>query len=75
MTLTELNIGFIEFYPNNETSRMHPYTLASRSKQPPKFPKSMAAPALTEKKIKKHGHTTIAIRNAGYCAKLKVNEH
>jgi hypothetical protein len=35
----------------------------------------MAAPTLKEKKMKKHGHTTMAIRNAGFSAKLKVNEH
>jgi hypothetical protein len=32
----------------------------------------MSAPKLTEKKIKKHRHTTMAIRNAGFCGKLKV---
>ena len=31
--------------------------------------KSMAAPTLTEKKMKKHRHTTMAIRNAGFGAK------
>jgi len=32
----------------------------------------MAAPTLTEKKMKKHGHTTLAIRNAGESADMKV---
>ena len=32
----------------------------------------MAAPTLTEKKMKKHGHTTMAIRNAGESAEIKV---
>lgn len=34
--------------------------------------KSMAAPTLTEKKKKKHGHTTMAIRNAGESTDMKV---
>ena len=32
----------------------------------------MAAPTLTEKKMKKHGHTTMAIRNAGESADKEV---
>lgn len=36
------------------------------------LPKSMVAPTLTEKKKKKHGHTTMAIRNAGDIADMKV---
>lgn len=39
------------------------------------LPKSMAAPTHGRKEKIKHGHTTKAIRNAGFGAKLKVNEH
>lgn len=45
-------------------------TQSSRTSQ--NLPKSMAAPTLTEKKMKKHGHTTLAIRNAGESAVMKV---
>ncbi|MFA5433541.1 MAG: hypothetical protein WC319_11830 [Candidatus Paceibacterota bacterium] len=72
MTRTELNIGFIEFYPNNEISRTHPYTLASRSKQPhkPKLAKEMATPTLTEKKMKKARayNKTYTQCPSGHCA-------
>lgn len=38
-------------------------------------PKSMADQTLKNKKVKKHRHTKMAIRNACFCAKLKVNEN
>lgn len=53
---------------------MHPYTLASRPMHQisQNLPKSMAAPTLTEKKMKKHGHTTLCISNSGLSDKTKV---
>ena len=35
------------------------------------LPKSMAALTLTEKEMKKHGHTTLCISNSGFGAILK----
>gem|GEM_PF-6791786 len=35
------------------------------------LPKSMADPMLTEKKMKKHGHTTLCISNSGFSVILK----
>ncbi len=35
------------------------------------LPKRMAAPTLTEKKMKKHGHTTLCRSNSGFSAILK----
>jgi hypothetical protein len=47
-------------------------TQASRTSQ--SLSKSVAFPTLGRKK-RKHDCTTMAIRNAGFSAKLKVNEH
>jgi hypothetical protein len=47
-------------------------TLASRTSQ--SLSKSVSFPTHGRKKIK-HDCTTMAIRNAGFSAKLKVNEH
>jgi hypothetical protein len=60
-----------------KSSPQHPYTLPSRSKANrtnQNLSKSMAAPTLKNKKKIKHENTTMAIRNAGFGAKLKVNE-
>lgn len=36
------------------------------------LPKSMAASTIKQKKFNKHGHTTIAIRNAGRVLNMKL---
>jgi len=48
------------------------WQVAQTSRTSQNLPKSMAAPTLTEKKMKKHGHTTLAIRNAGVSADMEV---
>ncbi len=54
-------------------ARIHTHwQVAQTSRTCQNLPKSMAAPTLTEKKMKKHGHTTLAIRNAGESADMKV---
>tara|TARA_Y100000815_G_C13071276_1_gene398258 strand:- start:199 stop:384 length:186 start_codon:yes stop_codon:yes gene_type:complete len=58
---------------NKSTLSIHTHwQVAQISRARQNLPKSMAAPALTENK--KHGHTTMAMRNAGFGAKMKVNE-
>jgi len=54
-------------------ARIHTHWQVAQSRPASQnLPKSMAAPTLTEKKMKKHGHTTLAIRNAGESADIKV---
>ena len=54
------------------TLRIHTHWhVAQSSRTSQNLPKSMAAPALTEKKMKKHGHTTLCISNSGFSAILK----
>lgn len=48
------------------------WQVAQTSRTGQNLPKSMAAPTLTEKKMKKHGHTTLAIRNTGESADMEV---
>jgi hypothetical protein len=53
------------------TLRIHTHLqVAQSSRTNQNLPKSMVAPPLTKKK--KHGHTTMAIRNAGESANMKV---
>ena len=55
------------------TLRIHTHWQVAQSNRASQYlPKSMAAPTLPEKKMKKHGHTTLAIRNAGESAAMKV---
>ena len=55
------------------TLRIHTHwQVAQSSRTSQNLPKSMATPTLTEKKMKKHGHTTLAIRNARESADMKV---
>lgn len=57
---------------NRSTLSIHTHwqvAQASRSSQ--NLPKSKAAPTLTERKFKKHGHTTLCISNSGFSAILK----
>ncbi len=57
----------------NSAARIHTHwQVAQSSRTSQNLPKSMAAPTLTEKKMKKHGHTTMAIRNAGESADMKA---
>ena len=54
------------------TLRIHTHwQVAQTSSTSQNLPKSMAAPTLTEKKMKKHGHTTLCISNSGLSANLK----
>ena len=55
------------------TLRIHTHLqFAQTSSTSQNLPKSMAVTTLTEKKKKKHEHTTMAIRNAGESADMKV---
>jgi hypothetical protein len=57
---------------NSPTLRIHAHwQVAQTSRTSQNLPKSMAAPTLTEKKMKKHGHTTLCISNSGFNANLK----
>ncbi len=47
------------------------WQVAQSSRTSQNLPKSMAAPTLTEKKMKKHGHTTLCISNSGFSAIMK----
>ena len=47
------------------------WQVAQNSRTSQNLPKSMAAPTLTEKRMKKHGHTTLCISNSGFSAILK----
>jgi len=57
---------------NSLTLRIHTHwQIAQSSRTSQNLPKSMAAPTLTEKRMKKHGHTTLCISNSGFSAILK----
>ena len=50
---------------------MQAHLKAAQAKARPKLLKELAKPTLTKRK-RKHGHTTLAIRNAGESAAMKV---
>lgn len=57
----------------NPTLRIHTHCQVAQARRTiQNLSKSMAAPTLKETKKNKHGHTTMAIRNAGFGGNLKV---